>query len=810
MSGKLRVLRVRVTATVLAVVFVVSSYAAHAQVTSTFNADLEGWHVTGDNSAAWEATTGNPNGCLSVNDWATGDWNYAVAPPEFLGDWSSMSALDNLSVDIFHSTSDPDDIMPGYIFRIAGPGGAAYALSGESYYPVRDTWNSYSVSLDENNWTIEEGNWSDIASAVNSLRIWVEFTSGHETVRMDNVNLSSTPSCVFIPCVYDDFNTAGTGDWSFSGTGGASNPESYGNGGGYVKVTDSGGDSTAIAPAKFLGDWSSLDNNGYVTIDLRVISRSGSDLGVAEFIRISGLGGSAYVTLDPSEFPDSSLIWKTFSYPLNSSVWTVDSGSWSGLLANVAECTINVEFYDSTETIGFDNFGRLLNSCPPIDQTVQIHDPGVDNCGWLSMVIISSIALNPRDGNLYGLIRSSEEGLYPVTGPDRGIRMQAYDRPAHLIFEADGDAFISENYSGKINKLQWQGTSSVWIAEFGSSSDDDPYGMAFAPQGFNGPAVSEGDVLVVDHGSNNADGIWSFNPDTSESEQLVVPDPGSVDYFDLAAVPNGTVYVCDGLDDNNLYTLDPNGTLTSFALSIPVGKIYSIVYDSVEECLYIAGADSKAVYRVDPPTGNVTLIADGFVDFHVCLLEIDPVHRRLYVADYGYNRVYELCLDGGANVDISVGLEGVARPDPDGWVVPLSVRFFSPTADVLNDTPLYQCNLATTKSGDYAVCQVDDLAPGTYDITVASEHTLMNVKRNVVISQPGTSVDMGILTEGNADNNDKINMVDFSICASRWLTSEGEPAFDAGADFDRNLTIDLPDLVLLATNWLTSSPIEVP
>ncbi len=250
--------------------------------------------------------------------------------------------------------------------------------------------------------------------------------------------------------------------------------------------------------------------------------------------------------------------------------------------------------------------------------------------------------------------------------------------------------------------------------------------------------------------------------------------------------------------------------MTPFALSIPVGTIYSIVYDSVEEDLYIVSADSETVYRVDPLTGTVTLIADGFVDFHCCCLEIDPVHRRLYVADYGYNRVYELCLDGGANVDISVGLEGVARPDPDGWVVPLSVRFFSPTADVLNDTPLYQCNLATTKSGDYAICQVADLAPGTYDITVASEHTLMNVKRNVVISQPGTSVDMGILMEGNADNDDKISLFDFSIYASAWLTSQGKPTFDAGSDFDRNLTIDLPDLVLLAANWLASSPIEVP
>ncbi|MCP4709755.1 MAG: right-handed parallel beta-helix repeat-containing protein, partial [Planctomycetes bacterium] len=105
-------------------------------VCTTFNSDLEGWLVTGDNSTVWEATTGDPNGCLSVDDWASGDMNYAIAPSKYHGDWSHMTALDTLSVDILHSSSDPDDIYPAFIFRIAGPGGAAYALSGAPYLPV--------------------------------------------------------------------------------------------------------------------------------------------------------------------------------------------------------------------------------------------------------------------------------------------------------------------------------------------------------------------------------------------------------------------------------------------------------------------------------------------------------------------------------------------------------------------------------------------------------------------------------------------------------------------------------------------------
>ena len=808
-------LRWRVSLVVLAVVLAVSGRSAYAQVTSTFDLNLDGWRVTGDNNAAWEATTGNPDGCLSVNDLAIGALNYIIAPPKYHGDWSGMSISDTLSAQIYLlNTSGRAPITSFNIFRIAGPGGAAHALSGPTYYPGSDVWTTYSVPLDENEWVIETGTWADIISSVNSVRIMGEFVDGDEIVRLDNVSLSGTPSVVFVPCVSDDFNTAGTGDWSFQDTAGATNTGSKGNGGGYVKITDKGGVfSKALVPAMYLGNWLPLDNNGYVSIDLRILSRSGSDFGLMEFMRISGPGGSAFVTIDTADFPESSLIWTSFVYPINSLVWTVDAGTWSGLLANITDFTINLEFYDSTEIIGFDNFGRLSNNCPAIDNTVQVHDSNVDYCGWYSMVNISSIAYNSKDGLLYGLMRtapSSAGGLYQITGPNPGIRLHTNDRPAHLIFDYDGNAFISENYDGQIFRVEPDGASSVWIGEFGGSADDDPYGMTFAPRGFNGPSVSEGNILVGDHGSNNADVIWAFSADTPEGEQIVSPDPGTVDYLDLAADPDGTVYVCDRLDQNNLYTLDSDGTMTPLLLDIPVSEIISLVYDSVEEDIYIASLVGPAVYRVDPSTGHVTLISDGFADLDICCLEIDPANRILWVADYGYNRVHTFCLDGGSAVDISVTLEGSARPNPDGWRVPLNINFFAPGDDVLNVMPLFHCYLTTAESGGFALGTVPGITAGTYDITAVSEHTLKNVKRNVQISHPGTAVNMGTLLEGNAENDTTINLTDFSILALTWPMNQGDPGFDSRADFDRNETIHILDFLLLCTNWLENSPIEVP
>jgi len=161
-------------------------------------------------------------------------------------------------------------------------------------------------------------------------------------------------------------------------------------------------------------------------------------------------------------------------------------------------------------------------------------------------------------------------------------------------------------------------------------------------------------------------------------------------------------------------------------------------------------------------------------------------------------------------VSISVVLQGQDRPDA-GWPVPLIVKFFTPGADVLNDAPICEFKLTTTKStaGNAAVCEVTGIAPGTYDITVAGESTLVNARRSVVISAPNTSVDMGTLLEGDANQDNIVNFDDYAILSKCWLASELQPEYDARADFDCNGLINQADLYLLASNWLSSSTIEI-
>lgn len=162
-----------------------------------------------------------------------------------------------------------------------------------------------------------------------------------------------------------------------------------------------------------------------------------------------------------------------------------------------------------------------------------------------------------------------------------------------------------------------------------------------------------------------------------------------------------------------------------------------------------------------------------------------------------------------SNTTLSVVLQGGSRPDA-GWIIPLTVKFFTPGANVLTATPVYQFAVTTTKSGTTAVAQVTGVIAGNYDVTVVSAHTLVNVKLNVAISSSSTALNMGTLLEGNANDDNIINILDFGILAASYGKSLGIAGYDARADFDRSGLVNIIDFGLLAVNYGKTAPVIVP
>lgn len=168
--------------------------------------------------------------------------------------------------------------------------------------------------------------------------------------------------CIFVSnTVYastiavSDFS-AGLDGWTAQGDGSISHSTTGGNPGGFLRSSDpaAGSNTDALAPAKFLGDWSAYDNGvGSVSADLTIISANGPHTEGVEFL-ISGPGGQASFRFPTSGGPSIGT-WTTYSLPISQSAWNITGGNWTSLLSDVQVFRIDLEFISGTEVTGLDN-----------------------------------------------------------------------------------------------------------------------------------------------------------------------------------------------------------------------------------------------------------------------------------------------------------------------------------------------------------------------------------------------------------------------------------------------------------------------
>ncbi|MFC2051588.1 Ig-like domain-containing protein [Chloroflexota bacterium] len=163
-------------------------------------------------------------------------------------------------------------------------------------------------------------------------------------------------------------------------------------------------------------------------------------------------------------------------------------------------------------------------------------------------------------------------------------------------------------------------------------------------------------------------------------------------------------------------------------------------------------------------------------------------------------------------VEISVVLQGT-RSSADHMAVPLQADFYTPnpSADKPNAVDLiYSENQTTVKTGTTtAAANFTGVAPGTYDITVFSEHTMVNYYQDVEITAPYTFVNMGTLQEGDCNNNGFVNLADFFIFLPSFGESDGDSAYNPMADFNRGGFVNLADFFIFLPNFGDIGPFDV-
>ena len=112
-------------------------------------------------------------------------------------------------------------------------------------------------------------------------------------------------------------------------------------------------------------------------------------------------------------------------------------------------------------------------------------------------------------------------------------------------------------------------------------------------------------------------------------------------------------------------------------------------------------------------------------------------------------------------------------------------------------TPVYQFT-PTGSSGGQVI--MNGIAPGTYDVAVKTATHLQTIK-TVTISAGANVLDVGELIAGDANDDNQISLLDFSILAATYNLSSGNTGYDARADFNGDNQVSLLDFSLFATNF---------
>ncbi len=305
--------------------------------------------------------------------------------------------------------------------------------------------------------------------------------------------------------------------------------------------------------------------------------------------------------------------------------------------------------HDLTRALGFLAFLALLGAAPA-HAAPMIHESGWSLVRTVSLANANSARYNPVDGLLYASVTTSaaiDGGLYRINADGTSTRVATGERAVGVVVDpATGSVFFATPGVGAIHRhvLGTPG-STVWVDGF-HSGDDDPVSLAFAPSNYTGAHLLPGQSIVVDEGSLGPDELWGWNFGTAQGEFQIYTDPNGtpplVQPVDVA-VSATDIWIAD-VDANAIWQLTAAGTPVQLATSVPLGRVAAITVDPVTGDLVVIDKTSDQVLRIDPSTGNVSVMFSGFSFIDCCTefsgLDFTPDGSQLIVTDRGDGAIY--------------------------------------------------------------------------------------------------------------------------------------------------------------------------
>ncbi|MBK8024992.1 MAG: hypothetical protein IPK19_27155 [Chloroflexi bacterium] len=357
-------------------------------------------------------------------------------------------------------------------------------------------------------------------------------------------------------------------------------------------------------------------------------------------------------------------------------------------------------------------------------------------------------------------------------GGDGGLATEAaFAAPVAVAVSADGALIIADNFNNRIRRVGTDGIINTIVGngEFGFSGDGGPATAAMLQYPEDVAVSSDGSLYIPD--------MWNHRIRRVGPDGIITTVAG-----------NGS----QGFGGDG-------GPATAASLAVPQG-----VAVGADGVLYIADWDNHRIRRVGSGGIITTIAGDGTAGFggdggpatEAWLNRPSGMavgaDGALYIADSFNDRIRRVALVEPAAVNAVLLLQGRPPAPHDQWIAQVTVTVVPSTGGA----PVFHGAVTTDDVGVFFLC----LTPGDYRMRVQGASSLARVVE-ILLTAGDNTVIVPELVSGDANQDNVVNINDFSMLAAAFgLTSDG-PGFDARADFNADGVINISDFSLLASSF---------
>lgn len=139
--------------------------------------------------------------------------------------------------------------------------------------------------------------------------------------------------------------------------------------------------------------------------------------------------------------------------------------------------------------------------------------------------------------------------------------------PDDLAMGPGKEIYVADGQAETVFKLSHQGgTLIAFVTTATTGSLLNPYGLAFAPNNFDGPNVDPGDLVIADNSYGNEEkAVWAVNPETGVVKVIAQGRVFADGPLKVAFSSDGTLYVFENVfvhGSSRIVILSANGTVT--------------------------------------------------------------------------------------------------------------------------------------------------------------------------------------------------------------------------------------------------------